>query len=448
MKNRDYIVPLSVLIQLLIIGVVIYILAPDTYLYRFNIFYYLISWLIINYAMAFYPIKRGERFVNQRRKLKKIYLLFGLVFFSSYGFDANPPYSYQFMLFVFVTICVCLTIYQWAFFWARNQYRLSGGNSVSIVIIGRDKNLQKICKFFGDPYLGYRYKGYFDNTPSSNSDYLGKIEDSYQKLLQLNIEEIFCSGSELTKEELNSLHRFADNHLIKFKVIADDKQLFSRTMAIHNYGPVPILDLRRVPLDTQTSRMMKRIFDLFISLIAIIFVLSWLTPLLFVLIKLESPGPLFFKQKRHGFKRSVFTCYKFRSMAKNDESDSKMAVKNDMRITRIGGFIRRTSIDELPQFFNVLTGDMSVVGPRPHMVVQTAVYENTVDKYLVRHFVKPGITGLAQVKGYRGEITAPTEIRNRIRFDIFYIENWCISMDVKIILDTIFGVFSRDEKAY
>lgn len=164
--------------------------------------------------------------------------------------------------------------------------------------------------------------------------------------------------------------------------------------------------------------------------------------------KLDSKGPLFFKQKRHGVNRKTFWCYKFRSMTKSKNSDTKMATKNDMRITRLGKILRKTSIDELPQFINVLMGDMSVVGPRPHMVVHTEQYQNSVDKYLVRHFLKPGITGLAQIQGYRGEIIYKSDIINRVRYDIFYMEKWSLGLDAKIIIMTVYNAIKGEERAY
>ncbi|MCL4138491.1 UNVERIFIED_CONTAM: hypothetical protein GTU68_005664, partial [Idotea baltica] len=168
----------------------------------------------------------------------------------------------------------------------------------------------------------------------------------------------------------------------------------------------------------------------------------------FVLIKLESPGPLFFRQKRHGLKRKVFWCYKFRSMTNTLDSNKHMTTKNDLRVTKIGRILRKTSIDELPQFFNVFMGSMSVVGPRPHMEYHTMGYETSIDKYLVRHFVKPGITGLAQVRGYRGEITVPSDIVNRIRLDIFYVEKWSLFLDIKIIFYTVYNTVVGDDNAY
>jgi len=319
---------------------------------------------------------------------------------------------------------------------------------VSLVVIGGDGDTEKIRTVFEQPELGYRYHGYFNDKKQKQSGYLGKVVDCFIYILENDIDEIYCVASQFNAKELQNLISFADNNLIKFKVVLDNKQMFSRAMSIELYGNIPVLNLREVPLDTEFARIVKRTFDILFSLMIIVFVLSWLSPLLFILIKLESKGALYFKQKRHGLKREVFWCYKFRSMVSNTQSDTKMTTKNDARVTRIGNFLRKTSIDELPQFFNVFLGEMSVVGPRPHMVKHTNDYENSVDKYLVRHFVKPGITGLAQIKGYRGEIEKPADIQNRVRWDIFYVEKWSLSLDIDIILKTIANAVRGEAKAY
>jgi putative colanic acid biosynthesis UDP-glucose lipid carrier transferase len=179
----------------------------------------------------------------------------------------------------------------------------------------------------------------------------------------------------------------------------------------------------------------------------IVFLLSWLVPLLAILIKLESKGPVFFKQGRPGLDEQEFNCYKFRSMRMNMTTE-KEASKNDPRVTKIGRFLRKTSIDELPQFLNVLLGEMSVVGPRPHLWSQNKIYGNKVKKYMIRHYVKPGITGLAQVRGYRGEIETDEDMINRIKYDVFYIENWSFLLDIKIIIQTVVNIFKGEDKAY
>ena len=193
--------------------------------------------------------------------------------------------------------------------------------------------------------------------------------------------------------------------------------------------------------------LFKRGFDIVFSIIIIVLLLSWLIPILAILIKLESRGPVFFKQGRPGIDENEFFCYKLRSMNINQNTE-KEASKNDPRVTKIGKFMRKTSLDEMPQFLNVLLGDMSVVGPRPHLWAQNKTYGNKVKKYMVRHCVKPGITGLAQVSGFRGEIETETDMINRIKFDVFYIENWSLILDLKIIFQTIINILKGEEKAY
>lgn len=290
--------------------------------------------------------------------------------------------------------------------------------------------------------------GYFDNYKSKSPTYLGPIEDAYRYIFENNVQEVYCLASKLTKDEIKELMKIADNSLKKIKIVPDNKELFSRAMSIELYGAVPVLNLRASPLELEYASLVKRIFDIVFSSLVIIFMLSWLVPLVFILMKFDSKGPLFFKQKRHGVNRNTFWCYKFRSMTKNTNADTQMATKNDMRITKLGRILRKTSIDELPQFFNVLKGDMSVVGPRPHMQLHTEEYEKSVDKYLVRHFLKPGITGLAQIKGYRGEIIKDTDIINRVKYDIFYMEKWSIQLDLSIIYYTVFNAIRGEDRAY
>ena len=277
---------------------------------------------------------------------------------------------------------------------------------------------------------------------------MGDIESCFEYIFENNIDEVYCMDSRLSKNEIKQIMKIADNSLKRIKIVPDNKELFSRSMSIELYGNVPVLNLRTSPLELEYANVIKRVFDVVFSSMVILFILSWLTPLVYIFIKLESKGPLFFRQKRHGVNKEIFSCYKFRSMAQSKESHTLMAAKDDMRITKVGRILRKTSIDELPQFFNVLMGDMSVVGPRPHMELHTEQYETSVDKYLVRHFLKPGVTGLAQVKGYRGEIIEESDIINRVRYDIFYMEKWSPMFDLSIIYHTVLFVFKGQEKAY
>jgi putative colanic acid biosynthesis UDP-glucose lipid carrier transferase len=196
------------------------------------------------------------------------------------------------------------------------------------------------------------------------------------------------------------------------------------------------------------KRFFKRSFDILFSLFIILFVFSWLYPILAILIKLESRGPVFFVQLRTGRNDLLFKCYKFRSMRINKDADRQQATLNDHRITRVGCFIRKTSLDELPQFFNVLIGNMSIVGPRPHMVKHTEEYSQLTDKYKIRHTLRPGITGWAQILGLRGEVKSPEAMIKRVDADVWYLKNWSFLLDLKIIFLTFWITLKGDKNAY
>ncbi|MEO0641274.1 MAG: exopolysaccharide biosynthesis polyprenyl glycosylphosphotransferase, partial [Bacteroidota bacterium] len=220
-----------------------------------------------------------------------------------------------------------------------------------------------------------------------------------------------------------------------------------RTFNIDFVGPFPTLSMRQEPLKKLYNRMVKRVFDIFFSLLVILFVFPIALPIIAVAIKFSSKGPIFFKQQRHGRVNRPFTCYKFRTMYVASD-DTRQATKDDPRVTPVGRFLRKTSLDELPQFLNVLRGEMSVVGPRPHAVNHTDAFQEHAPKYLRRHFVLPGITGHAQVHGLRGEIERPEEIEERVSYDSWYIENWNLLLDLKIIVQTLGVMFRPQDKAY
>jgi len=274
------------------------------------------------------------------------------------------------------------------------------------------------------------------------------LKDTFEYILNEGIDEIYCSISEHTNAQIADIVDFADNNLKILKFIPDSKEIYSKKLRYEYYDYIPVLTLRTIPLEDSVNMILKRVFDIVFSSFVIVFVLSWLTPIIALFIKLESKGPVFFKQSRNGFNYKEFDCYKFRSMMPNKDAHLYQATRGDQRITKVGRFIRKTSMDELPQFFNVLFGDMSVVGPRPHMVSHTNMYAKKIDKFMVRHFVKPGITGLAQTSGFRGEVETDIDIIGRVKYDIFYIENWSLILDVKIIIQTFINAVQGEDKAY
>lgn len=322
----------------------------------------------------------------------------------------------------------------------HNNYR-------NAVIIGYTQEAIRLKEVFENRKdYGYRFQGFFSDK-KQNSEVKGRIDDLKPFIIENKIDEIYCSLNEISNEKLKELVEFADDNKKTIKFIPDTKDIFSKNLKIDYYELFPVLSLQKTQLHNPAIKGLKRFFDILFSLFVIVFVLSWLIPLVGIIIKIESNGPIFFKQGRPGIDEKEFFCYKFRSMKINGTTE-KEASRNDPRVTKIGKFLRKTSIDELPQFFNVLLGDMSVVGPRPHLWSQNKAYASKIKKYMVRHYVKPGITGLAQVKGYRGEIETDEDMINRIKYDVFYIENWSFAMDLKIIVQTVVNIFKGEEKAY
>ncbi|MCC9166597.1 undecaprenyl-phosphate glucose phosphotransferase [Pontibacter harenae] len=328
-------------------------------------------------------------------------------------------------------------------------YRLKGFNLKRFIIVGYGQTGRDLKKYLVQhPEFGYRFYGFFDNAPEGKEDVVGKIEDLERFVLDNHIDEIYCCPFEVNKQQITRLIDFVDNNLIRLKFLPESNTTFNQSLKIDLDSIFPILITRSIPLDDVVNKSIKRIFDIFFSLFVIVFLLSWLLPILAIIIKLNSKGPVFFQQERSGIKNKTFKCWKLRSMYVNTEANSQLARRGDSRITPVGAFLRKTSMDELPQFFNVLMGQMSIVGPRPHMLKANSEYALVAEKYMVRHFVKPGITGLSQVRGYRGETTTIYQIRGRAKLDIFYLENWSFLLDLKIIFVTVYNVFKGDNDVF
>ena len=407
--------------------------------------YISITWLIISFKNEFYEVHRYSKVVVILRKLFTQFVFFFLVLYAYIGFFKQPLMSRLALGKYFLLVFAGVFILKFLNYILLMQYRsLWKGNIRNVVVIGKSKKANQLISVFQDrKEFGYKFRRQF-STKDQNFDLI----TCFRYIVNNDIDEIYCSVSELRNDEIASFIDFADNNLKTLKFLPDNKNIFAKKLKFEYYDYLPILSLRDIPLHNPLNAFVKRLFDIVFALVVIFGILLWFGPLLALLIRLESKGPIFFIQKRTGFDNREFQCFKFRSMAINEDSDDKQAAKNDMRVTKIGRFIRKTSIDELPQFYNVLFGNMSVVGPRPHMLKHTDEYANRVDKYMLRHFVKPGITGLAQIRGYRGEIEKESDIQNRIKFDIFYVENWSFILDIKIIVQTVLNAFKGEEKAY
>jgi Undecaprenyl-phosphate glucose phosphotransferase len=262
------------------------------------------------------------------------------------------------------------------------------------------------------------------------------------------IDEMYVVAKPNHINDLNEYFELADKYCMRLKFVPDFSKISKRKFSTRNFNNFQVILPRHEPLQDAYNRLIKRTFDIIFSALVILLIMSWLYPILAILIKKQSKGPVLFKQLRTGKKNKPFWCYKFRSMHINANSDSAQAQKDDARVTPIGKFIRKTSLDEMPQFFNVLLGDMSVVGPRPHMLKHTTDYNNQIDNFMVRHFVKPGITGLAQVSGYRGETKKVSDMKRRVKADIDYLQNWSLIKDFKICFLTVIVTLKGDENAF
>jgi putative colanic acid biosynthesis UDP-glucose lipid carrier transferase len=345
-----------------------------------------------------------------------------------------------------------LGLWKLIFLSIRKNDRTSLIDTRDVIIVGAGRIGYDLYNYFKEnPETGYKAVGFFDDSPENIKDnglYLGGTGDCIKYAMANRVDEIFCTLPNSDSKTIERLMLDADKNLIRFKSVPEYYDYAEKTTYIQSFGHIPIISVRTEPLENLLNRTIKRCFDIVFSLFIIIFVFSWLFPILSILIKLESKGPVFFTQVRSGRDNHPFKCYKFRSMAVNNDSDHKQATRDDKRITKIGAILRRTSLDELPQFFNVLIGNMTVVGPRPHMITHTKQYSQLIDRFMVRHFLKPGITGWAQIKGLRGETKTVDAMLKRVEADVWYLENWSFLLDLKIIVLTMRNSLKGDENAF
>ena len=448
-RYSKYLRPISVTIDILIITLGTFMLLSELELnWNYFIIYQTFAWIGIALVIKFYSVFRFTTPVEIFSKLIKQGILFLLLVIAYFPFAKDSIFSGSAIAWYLVVIISVVTVIKLLLFYYLKKYRIiTGSNFRKTVIIGYTSEAIRLRNLFETRTdYGYRFMGFFSDK-KVNENILGKVADLKNFVVENKIDEIYCSLNEISNEQLKNLVEFADDTNKTIKFIPDTKEIFSKNLKIDYYEIFPVLSLQKTLLHDPLTKAFKRAFDIVFSLLVIVGLLSWLAPVLAILIKLESRGPVFFKQGRPGIDEKEFYCYKFRSMRINKTTEQE-ASKNDPRVTRTGRFLRKTSIDEMPQFLNVLLGEMSVVGPRPHLWSQNKVYGSKIKKYMVRHYVKPGITGLAQVRGYRGEIETDDDMVNRIKFDVFYIENWSLLLDIKIIVQTIINIFRGEEKAY
>lgn len=410
----------------------------------------LLCWIITALILKLYTPERFEQFERSLTKhfqaiiLHAMLISFTVLVIKDFALTRNL-FVYAYFIFVFLDTALRLGL-----MYVLRMERESGRDSYRVIVVGGDEMGKQMFNVLKD-YTGYGYKplGIFDDHQSNGTELTGSIEEAKQFAIDNKVDQIFCALPLRDKDRITSLLRFSEENLIRFKIVPDFSAFHNRNIKVDFYSFFPVISLQPEPLGNIFNRIVKRSFDITFSLVVILFVMSWLLPLVALLIRLESKGAVFYKQNRSGRNYETFRCWKFRTMSVTESDDEfRQATKNDNRITRIGKFLRKFNIDELPQFFNVFIGNMSVVGPRPHPVKLNEMYRAQMERYMSRHLAKPGITGLAQVRGFRGETSDPAKMHQRVLADVFYIENWSIFLDIKIILLTLWNMVRGEKNAY
>lgn len=441
-RYSKYLRPITIAFDLIVLVLLAMWFLPQSFQNIYVCFYIVFSWIFISLITKFYQVYRFTKLIQIAQKTIKHYFLFTLNIFAVNGLLSDVNDYRSIILYIATTAFVIVSVKYLIFYLLKIFRRYFKGNLRRIVIVGNDELTKQFVNFVNNnPDYGYSLENKFSLVENNS-------EEIVAYCIENDIEEIYLSLEKATTKQVAVFIDYVDNNLKLLKFLPSQKDLLSANLKIDYYGVIPVMASRTTPLDDPLNQFIKRVFDIVFSALVISLIMSWLTPIIALLIKIESKGPVFFKQKRNGLDYEEFNCYKFRSMFVNEWADVEEAVKNDPRITKVGAFLRSTSLDEMPQFFNVFIGNMSVVGPRPHMINFTEKYAVRVNKFKARHFIKPGITGMAQTHGYRGEIENDADIINRIKYDIFYMESWSLLLDVKIIYLTIKNAIKGEKKAY
>jgi len=415
--------------------------------------YYLhanLSWIVTYSFFSKKNLYLHDDFSNRVKRISKRMPIFVLISFSLAQSILPQDFSYLFILECALVFFMGKMIFYFLLYRYLKYRRAKGYYTHKVLIIG----LNDMSVFLRDllnnnPMLGYDFVGYVseenEGRKKVDEEVLGNFEQLDLLVSQHDVDLLFVTNSayndiKKTKELLAVCNKIG----VRLRIVPENQYWFKSNKNMETVGSLVIFNPQEIPLDNLKLRFAKRAFDIVFSSLVILFVCSWLFPILFILIRLNSKGPLFFLQERTGINNKTFKCMKFRSMKVNKDADDKQATQGDSRVTSIGRFLRKSNLDEFPQFFNVLFGQMSVVGPRPHMLKHTRQYSELIDYYKVRHYVKPGITGWAQVNGYRGETDELWKMEKRVEYDMLYLENWTFWKDIKIIFMTLFGKKSHE----
>ncbi len=428
------------------------VIALNKVQYTYLWFFSNAAWVAASWATRIYQdtyIYSFEKF-SRRTVTAYAYLLVLEMLYLFFNKDAQI--SRLFLISILSSFAISLLINRFLHLAMYHFFQSKDHIVRKVMIIGYNERGKKLASYLEQEPIKTEIVGFCEENENVNElsiyPIIAGIGDAITASKQYEVTEIFSTIAPEQQSGIYKLISDADQACIRFRIVPDFNHFIRKPVHLDYLKDIPVLSLRKEPLDDVGNRIKKRLYDLAISSLVIIFILSWLVPIIALLIWLDSRGPIFFIQQRSGKGGKTFNCIKFRSMKVNKDSNEKQATKNDSRVTKLGSFLRKSNLDEMPQFFNVFMGDMSIVGPRPHMLKHTDDYSKLLNKYMVRHFLKPGITGWAQIHGYRGEIKHMQDISNRVEYDLWYLENWSLWLDTRIILMTAFNMVKGEKNAY
>ncbi|MBK8089889.1 MAG: undecaprenyl-phosphate glucose phosphotransferase [Chitinophagaceae bacterium] len=410
-----------------------------------------LSWIFSSWLFKIYQQGSISSFESFSRSTLRSYLAL-LAIVILYIFLSKADLSRLFIITLFLSICAVLMLNRVAYLFVLQFFRKGEIIMRKVLIIGYNETSKKLVQQLEEDPISTHIIGYCEDQKEvhelSNHPIIGELSSAIEVSKENEVTEIFSTITPEQNEIIYQLIQQADHACIRFRIVPNFNFFVHFPVQIDFLGVMPVFSRRKEPLEDVSNRIKKRLVDILVSSLAIVLVLSWLIPLISLVIWLESGRPIFFLQKRTGKDNKPFNCFKFRSMKVNNDANLKQASKEDDRITRVGKILRKTSLDEFPQFLNVFLGDMSIIGPRPHMLKHTDDYSNRINQFMVRQFMKPGISGWAQVNGYRGETKRLEDMEKRVEHDLWYMENWSIWLDVRIIFLTIYQIFKGDKNAF
>jgi putative colanic acid biosynthesis UDP-glucose lipid carrier transferase len=402
----------------------------------------LVCWYLISEFTKLYWSSRFSRYIYYISRSLYQLLLFAFILYTVSGIKTESLFTNKQSILFLMILGFYMVASRTFIFYFNKAYFIKGYNSKNLIIIGNNDNTDAIVNLVHErKNFGLVIQEVFTN---------GRIQiPEITKYLAANkIDYAYiCLGGEMDNQTIEKLTELFEDHYISVGFVPNVSQENTNSMDVMYLDSFPIQTYKRYPLDDSFNQLIKRFYDVGFSLLMFVFILWWLLPIIAILLLITQGYPILFIQRRNGLNGKEFNCYKFRTMRADKDNNKKPTERDDPRVTKLGKILRKTSLDELPQFFNVLKGEMSVVGPRPHMVSENESYADIIKRYALRHYVKPGITGLAQVKGYRGAIECNKDMEMRIRSDIYYVRNWSFLLDMFIMYRTVRLMIFGDKNA-